>query len=454
MAGKKQLRSPGGINNFYKLTMKKHITFLFLIVLSFANLVAQNIEDLLFELPDVIFKEVKSIDGYEHNYELHIKQPIDHSQPAKGYFYQKVFLSHKGFDRPTVIVTEGYDRKYNSIYEISKLLDANQIDVEHRYFGDSKPDSLDYNYLNLKQVSADLHHINQLFKKIYKEKWISTGISKGGATTVFYRYFYPDDVDISMPYVAPINNAYEDKRIYKFLNTAGTETCRKNIISYQRKLLENRDKILPKLHYYSKGAGVKYTYLTIDEAFEFAVLEYSFSFWQSGISCDDIPSATASLDKMIDHLIDVSNILFFSDASIAKYGSHYYQAAEEMGYYGYETNNFKDLLKALPVKPYPYAALTPNKISVEFDNTLLKNVNKWLKSNSNKFIYIYGASDTWSATAVPESDIDNSVWFFMDGKHHYNARIRNMDNEDYDKLVNTLENWLSLTIENNIRVIE
>ncbi len=434
--------------------MKKPLLLLLLILFQFTPIASQNIEDLLYELPDVIFKEIKSDDGYEQTYEMQIKQPIDHSEPANGYFYQKVYLSHKGFKKPTVIITQGYDRKSNSIYEISKLLDANQIDVEHRYFGESKPDSLDYNYLNLKQVSADLHHINQLFKKIYKGKWISTGISKGGATTVFYRYFYPNDVDLSVPYVAPINNDYEDERIYDFLNTTGSDKCRNNIISYQRKLLENRDKILPLLNYYSKGAGAEYTYLSIDEAFEYAVLEYSFSFWQSGISCNDIPDSMDSLNEMLDHFIAVSNITFFSDAIIAKYGSHYYQSAEEMGYYGYETNNFKDLLIALPIEPYPYAALTPNKIPVTFDDTLLKGVNKWLKSNANKFIYINGATDTWSSTAVPQSKNENSVWFFIDGKHHYNARIRNMDKPDYDKIVNTLENWLSLTIDTQLQSTE
>jgi len=434
--------------------MKKQLLLLLLIVFHFTTIESQILEDLLFELPDVIFKEIESIDGYEQTYELRIKQPIDHSDHSNGYFYQKVYLSHKGFEKPTVIITQGYDRKTNSIYEISELLDANQIDVEHRYYGDSKPDSLDYSYLNLKQVSADLHHINQLFKEFYKEKWISTGISKGGATTVFYRYFYPDDVDLSVPYVAPINNAYEDERLYKFLNTTGTDECRNSIISYQRKLLENRDKIIPLLNYYSKGADAKYTYLTFEEAFEYAVLEYSFSFWQSGISCDDIPVDTASLDEITDHFIEVSDIVFFSDAPIEKYGSHYYQAAEEMGYYGYETNNFKDLLIALPVKPYPFAALTPNKMPVVFNGTLLKDVNKWLKSNPNKFIYINGANDTWSATAVPQTKNENSVWFFMEGKHHYNARIRNMDQEDYDKFIKTLENWLSLTIENQLQTID
>ena len=44
------------------------------------------------------------------------------------------------------------------------------------------------------------------------------GISKGGQTTIFHRYFYPADVDISVPYVAPLNLEYVDPRLDKFLN--------------------------------------------------------------------------------------------------------------------------------------------------------------------------------------------------------------------------------------------
>ena len=32
---------------------------------------------------------------------------------------------------------------------------------------------------------------------------LATGISKGGQATMFYRSYFPDDVDISVPYVAP-----------------------------------------------------------------------------------------------------------------------------------------------------------------------------------------------------------------------------------------------------------
>ena len=66
------------------------------------------------------------------------------------------------------MITEGYDRPKNRIVELTKLLDGNQILIEHRFFGQSLPDTLDYKYLTLKQVTGDLHHINELFKRIYK----------------------------------------------------------------------------------------------------------------------------------------------------------------------------------------------------------------------------------------------------------------------------------------------
>jgi hypothetical protein len=119
-------------------------------------------------------------------YELYFRQPLDHGDTTKGFFQQKVFLTHRGTEEPTVIVTEGYTAPGPRYYELSELLGANQLRVEHRYFGDSQPESGDFAYLNLKQATADYHHLRELFAELYPEKWVSTGISKGGATTVIY----------------------------------------------------------------------------------------------------------------------------------------------------------------------------------------------------------------------------------------------------------------------------
>ena len=57
-------------------------------------------------------------------------------------------------------------------------------------------------------------------------------------------------------------------------------------------------------------------------------------------------------------------------------------------------------------------------------------------------VYINGAIDTWSATAAPRSETNNSLYYFMDGKHHGNARIRNMEEQNREELISTVKAWL------------
>ncbi len=410
-----------------------------------------SIASVLSEISDITFKKIKEKNNYEI-YELLVKQPVDHSDPSKGYFNQKVYLSHKGFQQPTVMVTPGYNAGRNRMSELTELLQSNQIMVEHRYFGNSMPESPDFTFLNLKQATADLHKIKQIFATIYPKKWISTGISKGGSTTIFYRYFYPNDVDVSVPYVAPLNNSYEDKRIYDFLNTVGTDECRKKITDFQIRVLKNRDKILPLLKFYSKGARAQYQFVSFGEAFEYAVMEYPFSFWQWGYDCNSIPTEAATIEELTDYLINTSDLTFFSDRSVWHYSSHYYQAATEMGYYGYETSKFKEYLKELPTDKNPMALFIPSQLAQfnnTFNETLLKDTELWLQKNGNKFIYIYGEIDTWSATAVPKNDNVDAEWFMLKGKHHGNARIKSMTPDEKSRLISTLEKWLSIKIPTN-----
>ena len=59
-------------------------------------------------------------------------------------------------------------------------------------------------------------------------------------------------------------------------------------------------------------------------------------------------------------------------------------------------------------------------------------------------MYIYGGIDTWTADGVPTRDLENSKWFILKGKHHGNARIKNMNEADRKHFENTLDNWLKL----------
>ncbi len=261
-----------------------------------------DIRDQLSTIDDIRVKSIETRDGFLQSFEIFITQPLDHSVPDRGFFEQRIYLDHVDALQPVVFITEGYHIGGHVRSELCDLLNANQLRVEHRYFGKSAPDSMNWQFLTVKQSVEDLHKIATLFKQVYTGKWISTGISKGGQTTLFYKRFYPGDVDIAIPMVAPIPLAVEDPRLDEHLATIGNAECRERIKSFQRQVLENRDEIIPlfetwaieKNKVFPDGAEV---------ALEYTVLEYSFSFWQWGRwRCDQIPDENAAVDEMFSHL--------------------------------------------------------------------------------------------------------------------------------------------------------
>ncbi len=406
-----------------------------------------ELEEKLFALPDVQFTAMPAAEGLEAAYILKVRQPLDHQHPEKGSFWQRVYLEHAGFDRPTTIVTHGYNVPKDTRYEIAELLEGNQLLVEHRFFGESLPDYMDYTYLTIAQAAADYHHIRELFGTLYPQKWVSTGISKGGQTTIFYRYFYPEDVAVSFPLVAPVNLSVEDQRIYTFLDTVGTDACRKALYDVQTYLLRHREEILPRARWFAKGADLNFTYLTFEEALEYTILEYPFSFWQWGSLCEEIPGPEVGIDSMLSHVLKISDLGFFSDRDILGYASHYYQAGAELGYYGYQTSPFKGLLKALPTNQNPSAVFMPGHAPIPFDGTLTHQVYNWTQTTGKQIAYLYGSADTWSATAVPQSDKVDSAWFFLPDTDHRAARLKNLSDNERERFISVLERWLEMEIE-------
>jgi len=112
------------------MNLYKGMYIILALLLSMSSSYAQSeLEIKLFNLPDVVFTKIDTPEGYEAAYKLMIKQPLDHTNPDAGHFYQRVWLSHKGYNNPTTIITNGYARGSNNINEIVKLLDANQLNV-------------------------------------------------------------------------------------------------------------------------------------------------------------------------------------------------------------------------------------------------------------------------------------------------------------------------------------
>ncbi len=396
-------------------------------------------------LPDVqeVLPVVVDTTFFKSGYELRVKQPLDHSNPKGKSFLQSVFVSHLDYDRPVVYVTEGYaSRGQPKPAELTSLLKGNQIVIEHRFFGKSRPDSMEWKYLTTEQAAGDHHHITLLLKSIYKGKWISTGISKGGQTTLFYRYYFPNDVDVSVPYVAPVNLSQEDPRIMKFLRTVGTQEVRDRIKRFQIGLLKRESEILPLIDTVAAMKGYTFS-IGKTMAYEFSVLEFPCGFWQYGHSPEEIPRADAPPDSFLTALDRIASLFYYSDRGIQMYEPFQYQAYTEIGYYGYDITDFKQYLTAL--KDPSNVILAPRNVELKFNPTIMYNVYTWLRDHGNNILYIYGESDLWGATAMELSGKTNAVKIVNPGGSH-TTRIANLPQSQQGIVYSTLEHWLGISV--------
>ncbi len=426
----------------------KHIGSICLLLLfSISVVFAGNGElfERLQQLNNISDIESLNSNHYTEKYVVKISQPLDHKQPEIGSFTQRVIISHVGFDCPTVIVTEGYGGAYamNPRYqeELSKLLGANVVFVEHRYFLESTPEPLNWDYLTAENSAYDLHNVTTTFKQVYAGKWISTGISKGGQTTMIYRSYFPDDVDFSVPYVAPLNRAVEDERQEVFLKKVGTKKERKQIKNFQLEVLKRKATLLPIMERYCNEKNMTFR-IPLTEVFDYCVLEYSFALWQWGTPVTTIPHLDSDDKMLFDHLIDISGPDYFSEGQPT--ASFFVQAAKELGYYGYDVKPFKKYLSITDSKGYLHKIMLPeNSGEIDFSPALYHKVYDFLKENDPKMIFIYGEVDPWSATRVPifKKKVNQQIYIQPGGSHR--ARISNMPDNMKEKILKQIDTWLS-----------
>ncbi|MFA6872555.1 MAG: aminopeptidase [Bacteroidaceae bacterium] len=401
------------------------------------------------DIPQVVKVTPMEHTEFAEKYELLFKQQVDKQHPEAGTFTQRVIIGHAGFDRPTLIVTTGYGAQAafspNYREELSRLFNMNMVFVEYRYFEGSTPSPLDWKYLTVENSLVDLHAITTALKKLYPLKWASTGISKGGQTTVFYRAYYPNDVDFSVPYVAPLCRAREDGRHEPFLeNITGSASGRKRVFDYQTELFKRKAQLLPAFEKYCKEKGYHYR-ASYADIFDYCVLEYSFAFWQFGTPVDQIPAPDSSNEVLFDHFLKLSSPSYFADYP-NDYSSFFVQAARELGYYGYDTKPFAKYLSITSSKDYLRRLMVPDGLQdIKFDPTLYKYTKKFLEKNDPKMIFIYGQNDPWIAPAVTADKFfkgkKNMHLFIQSGGSH-RARIGTMPADLRDSIISQVDAWL------------
>ncbi len=429
--------------------MKKYFFLLTFLLVAFTAAAQQNeIEKMLKSIEFVkSFEKLEKADTTRRYYLMKFTQLLDTDNPAAGTFEQRVMLGHRGYDRPVVIVTEGYGADYafsspRYMEELTKIMDANIIFVEHRYFLESTPEPCNWDYLTIENSMEDYHRIITSFKPFYNKKWASTGISKGGSTSIFLRAYYPEDLDVSVPYVGPLSCAVEDGRHESFLEQVSTKANRDAIRNFQRELFERKERLLPMFDEYCLSKNLTFRVPT-STIYDLLVLEYQFSMWQWGTPTSTIPALDSDDKTIVEYFIKMCGPDYF--AAENKIESFFVQAVKDFGYYGYNIEPFRKYVNEEEIEGYLKRVLLPEEFAdVEFDDSNYRFVTDFYTENDPKMILVYGEVDPWTASGITwlrDRNKENIKVFIQPGGSH-TARILNMPEDMKNRILEQLNEWM------------
>jgi hypothetical protein len=383
--------------------------------------------------------------GYTY-FVIHFEQKVDHEDPSSPTFLQEVsLLHHDELHYPMVVQTSGYwDYYRDRAVELTAMLGANQISIEHRYFGESRPVPTDWSKLTIEQMAADQHVIISALKKIYEGSFITTGGSKGGMTAIYHRRFYPDDVDGTVPYVAPISFGAPDPRYSPFLDTLGTDACREQVRAVATDMLKNRRMaMLDRATAQATASNFYYNRVPLGPAVESAIFNLEWAFWQYfGIgACSTVPMTTTDDSTMWRFLDDVSPVSDNADSRIDQFDAYYYQAYNQLGYPDggatyldpYLQYTDADYLNALPTAQPPYDG-----------GAAMLDIDKFVREDGERLLFIYGQWDPWTGGQFELGAAKDSLLLFQaEGTH--GSRITKLADADREAAFKKLEAWTGIT---------
>ena len=411
-----------------------------------------DIADELAAIPGMTVEERTSMtDGYRF-FVLQYEQPVDHQAPSGPTFKQRMTLLHKAYTDPVVVQNSGYNVSTRGTRsQVTQIINGNQLSMEHRYFLPSRPDPADWTKLNIAQAAADQHRITQALKaRIYKgDKFLTTGASKGGMTSLFHRRFYPDDVDGTIAYVAPIDYPEDavqspTNRYIVFLENVGTDAaCRQKLKDFQNIVLARRAVMKPRMEAKASYGAI----LTTDKALEFAVEELPFIFWQYGAqsNCANIPAATATDDAVFTFFDETIGVSSYGDDDVLAFLPYYHQSSTQLGYPISDESYLVGLM-------YPGAdtaqAYVPSSIPVgAYDNgAAMHDITDWIASSGTRIMLIYGQNDPWTAGAISLGGATDSFKYIAPNGNH-GSSISRLTSADAAAAVATINRWAGIAMK-------
>ena len=353
---------------------------------------------------------------------IEVAQPVDHAAPDGATFPQHLFLIHRGCERPTLVADWGYANSDFYDFELSVLYQTNALWIEHRFQGASVPDTADWDWsaLTIANGAGDVHRVIDTFRAFYDGRWVSTGASKGGITALYHAYFFPDDLDGSIPYVAPASRARVDPAYQDYLADALPTDCAGRLRDLQVAALTTRRTMMIDRLTDVTGPGGE------EDALEMLTASIDWGFWQAwGESyCDDVPDADATDDAFWDFYLDFSYLGFASPGApdeTTTLNALSYEWLTEQGFALQINDAVAPLLEssfATATMEDRFRASFPDVELPPHDPSTTAAVRTWVRDDARDLLLIYGQYDPWSGGMIDTPSQSSSARFIVPGATH------------------------------------
>ncbi|MGM9787220.1 MAG: S28 family serine protease [Candidatus Cryptobacteroides sp.] len=433
----------------------------------------QAIEEFLQSIPQVFSVEKLEDDwaGFESAWQMTFKQPLDHFDKSVGYSIpQRVYLHFKSYDAPVVLYGTGY-QIYDFVPDIARLLDANVIEFEYRYFEKSIPDGMypdvNWTYLTSRQASADLHDIYEAFKPAFWNKWVSSGVSKGGITSALYARFYPDDMDLYLPFCAPFCTSLDDEGIGKWISEGiATQEVRDGMIKFikmalrmQEELCEeaaNRDEFkamsLEDIAAQMPGNIIntffdRLAYKPVSDWFPMIPDENS--------SVAEIYDFISAAEQSVEERRRDMKVRLFTKSGeeepLISDNAYEPQALRELGYFIFDLTPYREeveenLISDDDVRFADNLGTASERETIVFSDTLMVNfLGKFLPKTNSKMIFVYGQDDFWTGAGIKDNCGNPNIGrFVIKDSNHTDDFLAYPHNEDTEALSAAINKALGL----------
>ncbi len=399
-------------------------------------------------LPGVTSVKTFESSRFKEAYLITFTQYTDYSDTTIGKFTQRALVCHVHQDSATVLVTEGYGLDYyltkpDYREELSDIFNTNCVIVEHRYFGESKPEiikkDLYWKYLTASNAATDHHRFSEAFHKLYHGKFIATGVSKGGICANIFRAYYPNDVDITVPYVAPLCEGPEDPRLAKAIMEYGSPDERQYIKRFIEFMFNNRETFIPMLESHCKATGLN-PRISYEELYDFSVMDMHVAILARG-----------AIKKIPDYMKCLADTTF---AFLVKYGApegftpeydnmpYYVQAARELGHYALMPSCYDGTKAVSDTRNYLKLTALPESCNIKYNPTMRKKVIEFLSTKAEKMLFIYGEYDPWTAVGVKDIKQNEKIHIFINPGNCHRSKIRNFPEKQQYHIIKILSKWL------------